>query len=926
MTGTVAVLGGVVARKTSKPELDDSYVHRHKLCAPLEYRGAIWRASILDRIFTDESSARVVLFQGPAGHGKSTLLQQAMTISEKDGAVTGWMTFDDSDNDLQRFFSHFEVLLANVRSTDTRKQRPLDEGESGKGLRWRIDWLMDGLASTDKNVSLFFDEFQRLSDPSILSFFRGFLERLPSTVRIFIASRTLPQIGLARLTVNRQGIVFHADELRFSASEAAKFFALSEDVTIRDDEVLAIFKQTEGWPAALQLFRLTLTSPSIRTALADLQSFRLAELAEYLVDNVLTLQTTEIQEFLLRTSLLERLCAPLCDAVCGRSGSQEILLFLEQSGLFLRSLDVEQYWFRFHSLFSSFLEAQLRTLSPDTILEVHGRACNWYRGQSMFGDAIRHAAAANDNALAAEILSTWSSTLIAEAHFKTVEHWYERLPLDEVEGRPDLVVRVAWALIFLRRHSKLRPILSMLESQFAQGLLRADHDLHIILAMSSLLDDNFEQTASYISSVEVFGVDSSGFQAFHLGAAANLKAFLTLLEGDFDRTLSYTAMSRTHSERANESFAWGYSFSIAGLALIMSGRLNEARDRMRIALAEPKVIVDDSFAAVSLAATYSYALYESNDLDAAETQLLGCKDLIAQATLLDWVSVAYITMARIHDIRGRSEQADAVLDDAERIGLANAWPRLVKIVAWEKVRRLILRGALGEARSKASRIGYGEANVHLPPRWIPFSEDLEGGVVGQARLLIHLGQSKDAIKLLGSELNIAQQTGRLRRLVKLMTLTAIAHWKMGNENIACRHFHDALQSACRCGYVRTILDEGDAITSLLRAEYEATSEGDSYSPRSPPAFRQYVSTLLDLSGAGLSRVRTARKATKLETFTEREREILAFLANGVSNMEMGKKLFVSENTVKYHLKNIYSKLGVSSRLQAILAGRQAGLI
>lgn len=900
-------------------------VHRHKLCAPLAYRGAIQREAILDQVFADECF-RVVLFQGPAGHGKSTLLQQAKSLSEAAGALTSWLTFDEADNDLQRFFLHFEALLESLRSDGDRVVAPLGDDVGSAGLRWRIDWFMDLLTRSGRHVSLFFDEFQVLSDPSILSFFRGLLARIPETVRVFIGSRSVPEIGLARLVVNRQALVFRADELRFSAPEASRFFALSKELAIRDDEVVAIFKQTEGWPAALQLFRLTLVNPSVRTALGNLGSFRLPELAEYLADNVLSLQTPEIQEFLLRTSLLTRLCAPLCDAVTGHPGSQEILLFLERSGLFVRRLDAELHWFRFHTLFSSFLEGQLRLLSRDTILEVHRRASDWYWTEGLFGEAIHHAIAANERGLAADILTAWSSSLVAGAHLKIVEQWYEHLPLDEVERRPDLVVRVAWALIFLRRRSKLQPILTMLERQVESGKLPDDDDHQIVLAIAALLDDDLVLSNEHIRSVQVFGVEPCGFQAFHLGAAANLRGFLALIAGDFEATYEYAVMGRMHSDRAEASFPWGYSFSLTGLALLMHGRLGEAIERLRSALAEPKVFVDDSFAAVSLAATYSYALYEANDLAAAESQLCGFKELIAQATMVDWVAVAYVTMARIHDIRNRPEQADAVLDEAECIGLANAWPRLVRIVNWEKVRRLLLRGAVGEARSKASRIGYAEGAANLPPGWIPFSEETEGDTIGRVRLAIHLGQPEEALKLLAGELTIAQQTHRIRRQVKLVTLAAMAHARIGNENLARRNFHDALTMARRCGYVRTILDEGDAIVGLLRDEYESIGEPANGADPASAGLRDYIATLLDASGAGVQKARATRQFAPLEPLTQREIEILAFLANGVSNKEMAKRVFVSENTIKFHLKNIYGKLGVSSRLQAILAGRQIGVI
>jgi LuxR family maltose regulon positive regulatory protein len=905
-----------------------SEVGAHKLFVPPESRGAIRRDAILDQIFA-EHGPRVVLFQAPAGHGKTTLLQQARSTSEAQGILSGWLTFDEADNDLRRFYLHLQALLASVLRI-REQPGPASMEEIGKLGMWRpVDAFLNRVIDAGERVSLFFDEFQYLNDRAILSFFRELLERIPDSVRIFIGSRSVPDIGLTRIVLSSRARVLRADELRFSDVEVARFFASAPELKINAGEIEAIYRQTEGWPAALQLFRLTLNSPAVRQALRDLNTFRPPELAEYLADSVLLQQPPSVQEFLLRTSLLTRLCAPLCDEVTGMHGSQQMLQFLERSGLFVRSLDSERRWFRFHSLFSSFLQEQLRQLSEDAIVEVHQRAARWYREQGLFDEAMHHALGAREYELATDIMESWAPRLIAEGRLATVERQFERLPPEQIERRPDLAVQIAWALTFLRRHAKLGPILQMLDRQERDGRRPSITDPRIVRAMAAILVDDLAGSFRIIESVDVHAAGAEGFQAFELGAAANLKGYQAQTAGDFERARELLAIGYAHSSRAQATFSLGYALANAALVLMAQGELRESLDRFRIGITEPRVYLDQSFASAALVSCYIQALYEANDIDAAESQFLDLKAMIAEATLLDYLAVAYVAMSRIHDLRGRPSHASALLDEAESIGLTNGWPRLVRSVNWERVRRLLLRGEIDRARSLVARLSEGGGGAGLPAGWIPFSEDTEGDAIGYIRLAVHAGEADAALRRIADEMAIAQRSGRVRRQIKLHVLEAMAHRKSGDRSGAAaaaqRSIRRAVQLAQGPGFVRVILDEGQLIVDLLWQEYEALSTPCAAAQGSRPAL-EFVGRMLNASGIDLRKTQSMNRFEPLEALSRRETEMLVFLANGVSNKEMARRLYVSENTVKFHLKNIYSKLGVESRVQAINAARQMGLI
>jgi len=898
----------------------------HKLFAPPKYVGAIARETILRKIFEEQAQAQVILVQGPAGHGKTTVMAQVKALSESMQVRTGWLTFEEADNDPHRFFVHLQAVVTAIEHERDGRGAFEDNGLAEQGRRHRKDWLINHLVDVGAPVSLFLDEFQLITNKSIHVFMRQLLEHLPDGVRIFIGSRTIPELGLTRLVVNNQALVFRANDLCFSAEEVSRFFAETGELNIRDDEVAAIYRQTEGWPAALQLFRLTLVNPAVRQSLEKLGSFRLPELADYLVDNVLALQSREIQAFLIRTSLLTRLSAALCDAVMGSAGSQEILMFLERAGLFVRSLGPEQQWFKYHTLFSSFLQEQMRQTWPKAeIIAVHRLAADWYHEQELFEEAMHHYIAANEYGRATQILEIWSSRLIADAHLATVERWYDRLPLEEIEKRPDLLVKIAWALTFLRRHVKLATILESLEHQEMLGHKPAQTNPQVVRAMAALLADNLAVSYEIIRQVEVYRNNPAGFGAFELGAAANLSGYFALTAGDFDAAREVLRIARAYSDCADAAFSWGYSVSNSGVTALIQGRLRDALDRFRLAIADARVFRDESFAAASLVSCYIQALYEANELDAAEALFDEFKHVIKEAALLDYLAVAYVTMARIHDARGRSSAASALLDEAESIGFAHALPRLLRLVNWERVRRMLLQGEVEQAGFSARRIRTADDEFLLPESWIPFSEDTEGEAIGRIRLAIHSAHADEAMDLLAAEQHAPQTKGRVRRQIKLHLLEALARQQQGNDNAAHRCLGLALHLAEEGGFIRTFLEEGKALIDMLH-EQASSPPTTQVAPGREDVQSGHSELILKVIGSELGQNALTKRFEPLEQLTQRETEILIYLARGVSNKEMARRIYLSENTVKFHLKNIYSKLAVGSRLQAINAARQMGLI
>jgi len=895
-------------------------VHAHKLFAPPPAHDVIRRETILHRIFQHER-ARIVLLQAPAGHGKSTALHQIKSACESQGHLTAWLTLDEADNDTRRFLIHLQALLASARGVAGAAPVAVPEEIDDAVRRHRSDWVIDRLLGLGRPVALFLDDFQVLDNPTILGFFRELLERVPQNARVFIGSRSTPEVGLSRLIVNGQALMLRPEDLRFSAAEVEEFFNGRQETAISHEEVDGIYRRTEGWPAALQLYRLSLMNPAVRRSLSDFSASRPRELADYLADNVLAMQPPHIQDFLLRTSLLTRMSAPLCAAVAGRRDSQDILLRLERSGLFVRSVDPQMRWFEYHGLFASFLAEQLHDRSQAIAMEVHRRAARWHQQHENHEETIHHAIACRDFSLAAETLDVWASQLVAGAHLITMERWCDRLPFEEIACRPSLLIKHAWALVFLRRREKLRPLLALLEERQAPFDVCQTTDPRIVLSMAAIARDDPAAAFTIVAGVPIREPRATAFAAFELAAAANLTGFREIACGEFERARQFLAIARSQGERGDATFSRGYTIGVTGVSLLLEGELREALERFRTGMAEQRMHVDQSYASAALASCYIWALYEANELDAAEGLFGQYHDVIAEAALLDFLTVAQVCMARIHDVRGRPAKALAVLDEAADIGHANDTHRYLRGLSWERVRRALLVGDIPRAESIVAAHSGTEINPADP--WLLFSEDLEGEGLGRIRFAIHSGDLDGAENRLETE--FARHRGRVFRQIKLYLLDAQLHYRKGSRNIAQRSLRKALQLAGPGRYIRCFLDEGEQVLGMLREEYQSLVDSGGRDVRHGTD-RSFVEQLLQASGTDLSRGTQQAAARSTEALTERELEILVFLGNGVSNKEMGERLFVTENTVKFHLKNIYAKLAVASRLQAIASARELGLV
>ncbi len=883
----------------------------HKLHVPLLVPGSVPRTCILQAIAA-HPEARVVFLQGPAGHGKSTTLLQIREERTNAGQSCGWLTLDEADDDPRRLMFHLQELIEDLRSPDGEY---VAEPEVPSRLRSRIDWIIDQLLAVEAPVCLFIDEFQNVRNPELQTFFQEWLLSLPTAVTVFIGTRSLSDEGYSTLRASGRALYFNATDLRFSSNETQRFFDSAGASPLDQTELAQIHQRTEGWPAALHLFNLTLHNIDPRESLAAQANFRPRELAEYLAESVTRWQPPEVQEFLLLTSLLDTFSPELCDEVLERGDSEAMLQHLMRSGLFLRPLDADGRLYRYHSLFAECLQEQLRDTQPERIASIHRRAAYWHRDHGAEEQAVRHLLAAGDIASAAEVLDAWADELVSRGQLDTLMRWAERFPESEILAHPSLSIKTAWACTFLRRDTVFESLTPVLLQRAGQGDINRSSDPTVLLAMRAIGADDIPSAAEWVRQVNIEQPDVHGFAAFELGAAANLSAYCWLAEGDLEMAREQIAIAQDFNTRGELSFSYGYTVSMRAILMIIQGQLLDALRLLEITLQETPMHRHESIASAAVVATYVWGLYEAGREEQALRMFEQYRRHIFAAALPDFLAVAVFPIARIHSRAEDNGKAEQLYDEFDLLARSHGWSRLVDAVQWERTRSALIRGDLELAEQIARRITPASDNS---PR--TFMTYLCCPRVESLRLAFVRGDEISVAARLQQEIHRGR--GKTLRSIQLQILQSEWQLMRGDNMAAMRHLRSALQLAAPGRYRQRFQE-------LPAAQLALMQDIHSHSQDRPQGSSPEVRKLLDDAMAGLhprAPNATSAAAADSDTLSDRETELLSLVATGLPNKAIARRVFVSENTVKFHLKNIFGKLQVRTRVQAVAEGRRRGLL
>ena len=875
-----------------------------KLRAPRPRPGLVTRPRLREALALGEGR-RLTLVSAPAGFGKSTLLGEWMGDRSSRGKSVAWVSLDGSDSDLARFVSYLvaalrtageevsEGVLTSLRSPE------LPPVEAVMGA------LINELADVPHEITVVLDDYHVIDSEPVHGAVSFLLEHMPENVRLVVSGRADPPLPLSRLRARDQVTELRAADLRFTPDEAAAFLNEVMGLSLSVGDVAVLEEITEGWVAALQLAALSMRDRGDVSGFVEAFSGSNRHVLDYLAEEVLERQPADVREFLLKTSVLGRMSARLCDAVTGHSDGQEMLERLERENLFVVALDDERRWYRYHHLFAEFLRGRLVRARPGLVGELHLRASGWYEENGHLAEAISHAFSAPDYEHAARLVELGIKDTWRRGEFPTVLRWLEALPNEAKRLRPRLFPAHALALTITGRPDDVEPLLQ--EAELAASEATTGEDRRFLLGFASAVRSwRARLRGDAPRAVELARSALSLLPHEHV-TQRNLAAVCL---GDALRTTGeLAAASEAFAEAAElgraADHAYGTLIAMVWRARVQMelGRLREADEEFRRALRFVNERGVQLLPAAGLAHIGMGALlYERNDLEGAERELergVELAELAREVSNLVW---GYVTLSQAKRARGDEEGAREAARKAEQVAHGSSADLEVAIAgAWMSQLR-IAKGDLAEAAALEQLRTMDRTT--------------------SARLLHAQGQHGDALQLLEEPREAAEAAGRTGDLIKLLALQALALWAKNEKERAVVTLTRALFMAEPEGYVRTFVDEGAAMGELLTATLEVRQRGHLDAANRVPA--RYLAKLL--AAVARDAVAPAADERLAEPLSERELEVLALVASGESNAGIAGRLFVSTSTVKTHVNNLYRKLGARSRTQAIARAREMDLL
>jgi LuxR family transcriptional regulator, maltose regulon positive regulatory protein len=916
-----------------------------KLYVPPPRPGIVSRPRLFGRL-SDILNRKLTLISAPAGFGKTTLLSEWIAGC---GKLVAWLSLDDGDNDPVRFISYLIAALQTIKPGigeglltalhASQHQPPPDEAI--------LTALLNEVVTISEDFIFILDDYHVIDSKPVDNALTFLIEHLPPQMHLAIATREDPPLPLARLRVRGQLTELRAADLRFTPAEAADFLNGMMGLNLTADNIAALEARTEGWIAGLQLAAISMQGreDSARFIQAFAGSHRFV--LDYLAEEVLQRQPESIRDFLLQTSILDRFCVSLCNAVTERQDGKEMLDNLERSNLFIIPLDDQRQWYRYHRLFADVLQTRLMEAQSDQGTTLHSRASVWYEQNSLRADAIRHALIAREFERAADLIELAFPTVNRERQFATLLGWFKALPDEVVRVRPILCFGYAFSSISCGENegveSRLRDAERWLNTGEQPESLPAGTRLERSQRMVVANKDEFRRLPGMIALTrggQALGRgDMSGTVKYAqraldfapekdflmLGGAAAQLGLVAWTNGDLDTARRMTAEGMENLQLGGYiSPAIGCAITLTDIQ-ITQGNLHEAMTTYQRGLqlatrAGARVLQG----AADMHVGMSNLHYEHNDLKTASEYLLTSQALGELAGLPQNPYRWCAAMARIHEARGDLDGALDLLDQAERLYDGNFSPN-VRPLATRKTRVWVTQGQLDEALGWAHEQGLSVENE------LSYLHEFDH--ITLARVLLARYQSDRAdgsisgvVGLLERLLKAAEEGGRMGSVIEILVLLAIAYHAQGDLPAALLPLQHALALAEPEGYVRMFLDEGEPMR-LMISDFRLSIKKQLHSQ--DHKLLGYVDELLAAFAQSAvmpqSKIENP-KSEMVEPLSQRELKILQLIALGLSNREIGERLFLALDTVKGHNRKIFDKLRVQSRTEAIARARELGLL
>ncbi|MFZ5945571.1 MAG: LuxR C-terminal-related transcriptional regulator [Bacillota bacterium] len=845
------------------------------------------------------------LISAPAGYGKTTLITS--WFEGIDRAKT-WVSLDEHDNDPTRFFSY---LIAALQTVDMNIGRDAARLLTESGMipaQAVVVTLINEMLATPRPFILVLDDFHMIQNQTIFEAVQSLLDQHPPCLHLVIITREDPPLSLPRLRVRNQMTEIRMDNLRFNLSETLDFFSTSTDVRLKDEEIAVLEARTEGWIAGLQLAALSIKGWSKEQVDEFIKAFsgNHRYIIDYLMEEVIKRTDPEIRVFLTHTAVVERFNAELANELTGENNAKRIIAQLEQANLFLIPLDNECRWYRYHHLFAQFLRTEL-TKTEQILFQQ--RAAHWFADNGLPEEGIKYALAAGAYHLAGNLIKNLASQVFQRGEMVTLLDWLNLLPAELVDTSGELAGYKAWSLFLLGKSEKA--VLYLQKTQQIKPKNTDSLSQGRLLALQGWIANYREDPRTKeiaLLAIEKLGNQDPFFQEVSLISLGHAQR-------KNDPMPESTATLYKAYETANSA---GHMFTSLGallditMNLVIQGRRRESMDLCNRTLQQ---YVDNKGKPLPMAELLYIPLgilhYEGNNLEQARDYLeLGIRASHSVGLNRILGGDAEQTLALVYWALDNAEKAWDILKKAKSNTDAKAFP-----IIWDRYKAfeahlLLKQGDIEGALVWVQASGLNSEDNITSLKEVPY--------MVMARTLYKTGQYHLAWQLLNKISQFDRERERYGRLVYVNIVSALVLKALNQQEEAIRTMEDAVSFATAEGYVRPFLSEGSEVKELLLA-IKATKP-ELLTPLKGLLSQQPENTDLraisSLHSPGI----------KEELLSLRELEILSLMAEGLSNEEIGNRLFISLGTVKWHVKNIFSKLGVRSRTQAVAKAQRFKLL
>ncbi|HEX6797729.1 MAG TPA: LuxR C-terminal-related transcriptional regulator [Ktedonobacterales bacterium] len=852
----------------------------------------------------------LTLVVAPAGFGKTTLLAEwRATLTGRDVAVA-WVSLDEADNDPAQFWSYVVAALRRIAAPHLAPETvaPL-RSRHPAGLALTVAGVINALAASPRDITLILDDYHVISAPAIHESVAYLLEHLPPRLHLILSSRVEPPLPLARLRAHGHLAELRAPDLRCTRDEVTAFLQRVMGLQLAPEAVDLLAERTEGWLAGLQLAALALRGRPVSSGELDARLTSARDVEPYLVEEVLSRQLPEVQRFLLDTSVLARLCAPLCDAVTDGKDGDAMLRRLVDEQLFVIPLDAEGRWYRYHHLFAQVLHSRLRREAPEREAELCRRASAWHERHGAVPEAVRYALAAGDAERAADLIEAIAlPTMWERGEVATVRGWLDALPAALLFARPRLALAYAHAAVYTHDVATAERIVR----RFADaGAIPDDPPPELAAELAFLraylsrgkgdLDHSAALAREALRQVPTASLPWRAALTAELGHTYRIACDLPAAE----RT--YEAAARLAQQSGN-AFLAAYVMGCLALIHMGAGRLREAVRWCREVIQQTAGAADTTPAPYA-ALAYQFlgeVLYEWDELDDAARHAEQAAGLVRRVGDTSQLIMVDELLVRLHLARGDHEHARAVFAEADALG--GPAPDLPRWKAAIRARWQIMTGGLEAAAAWAAALTTAQIDVaeavETADAAPPPSEGLQ--VIERetvVRLRLAQGLHAEAAELAEQARAAVEARGECGQVITLLALEALAWQGAGDADRALVAIERALKLAEPERYTRLFVDLGAPMEALLRRA-AAYGVAPAYARRLLAAFR----------------VRPGARPT------EHELAVLRLVAAGWSNHAIANHLVIAESTVKTHLRRVYAKLGASNRAHASALAREGNLL